>query len=443
MTGFEQHGQHLAPQRQGRDALEDLDFAAVGLFFVAGVGLLEFLAVLVVQIRGVGRREQGPVGAFHDTLHEQVGNPVGTVHVVGTTTVVTGVLAQFEELLDVQVPGFQVGTDGALALAALIHGHGGVVHYLEEGDHALRLAVGTLDAAVQRAHRGPVVAQAAGELLQHGVFLDALIDAIEVVGHRGQVAGGQLRMQGAGVEQGRGRRHEVEGRQHAVELDGALFALDFVDGEAHGDTHEEDLRQLDAALVNVQEIAVIQGLQAEVAELQVAAGVQRGTELGQVELGQARVEQLVLDTDTDEFREIFGVAGGHGGLRHGFAQHFLAHGVEQQTGGDVAIGRLVLDQGTRGENGGLADLFDGHAVVEILEGGLENGVGRDLCTEAGTGRLEQGIQGIHVQRTDDAVVIDVQRLNFDGRPLLLGALLVALFAVEHIGAGNVMLARTH
>src|SRR5690606_32893092 len=98
------------------------------------------------------------------------------------------------------------------------------------------------------------------ELLQHGVFLDALVDTVEVVGHRGQVAGGELRMQGAGVEQGRGRRHEVEGRQHAVELDGALFALDFVDGKAHGDTHEEDLRQLDATLVDVQEGAVVEGL---------------------------------------------------------------------------------------------------------------------------------------------------------------------------------------
>ena len=55
----------------------------------------------------------------------------------------------------------------------------------------------------QRAHRGPVVAQAAGEFAQHGVVVDGAVNAGQVIGHRGQVAAGQLRTQGAGVEQGR------------------------------------------------------------------------------------------------------------------------------------------------------------------------------------------------------------------------------------------------
>jgi hypothetical protein len=96
------------------------------------------------------------------------------------------------------------------------------------------------------------------------------------------------------VEQ-RGRAaHEVEARQHVVELDGARFAVDLVERQAHGHAHEEGLRHLDALLVDVQEVAVVQGLQAQVVELQVALGLQRRAQAGQVELHQLLVEQFGL-----------------------------------------------------------------------------------------------------------------------------------------------------
>jgi hypothetical protein len=72
---------------------------------------------------------------------------------VRAPAVVTGVLAQLQELLDVEVPGLQVGADRALALAALVDGHRGVVDHLQEGHHALALAVGALDVRAQGAHR--------------------------------------------------------------------------------------------------------------------------------------------------------------------------------------------------------------------------------------------------------------------------------------------------
>jgi hypothetical protein len=81
---------------------------------------------------------------------------------VGAAAVVAGVLAQFQEFLDVHVPGFQEGAHRALALAALVHRDGGVVGHFQEGHDALRFAVGALDVGAQAAHRGPVVAQAAG-----------------------------------------------------------------------------------------------------------------------------------------------------------------------------------------------------------------------------------------------------------------------------------------
>ncbi len=59
-----------------------------------------------------------------------------------------------------------------------------------------------------------------------------------------------------------------------VELDGAGFAVGLAQRQAHGHAHEEHLRQFDAGAADVQELAVVQGLQAEVAELQVALGVQ-------------------------------------------------------------------------------------------------------------------------------------------------------------------------
>ncbi len=166
VAGLEQHREHLAPQVLGRQGLEQLDLAVLGQFLVVLVTLLEGAAGEVVQVGYVGRGEQGPGAVIEHALHEQVRNPVGGVHVVGTATVVTGVLAQLEEFLDVQVPGFQVGADCALALAALVDRHGGVVDHFKERHDALALAVGALDVGAQRAYRGPVVAQAAGEFGQ-------------------------------------------------------------------------------------------------------------------------------------------------------------------------------------------------------------------------------------------------------------------------------------
>ena len=267
MPGLEQHAEHLAPQLHRRNLLVQLQLAARRAVLVAQVGFLERLADAVVQLGHIRRAEQRPVGVLHHALHEQVRDPVRRVHVVRAAAVVAGVLAQLEELLDVQVPGLQVGAHRALPLAALVHRHRGVVDHLEERHHALRLAVGALDVRAERAHRGPVVAQAAGVLGEQRVFLDGVVDAGEVVGHRRQVAGRELRALRARVEQGRRRAHEVEGRQHVVELDGARLAVLLVQRQAHRHAHEEGLRQLDARVADVQEVAVVQGLQAEVAEL--------------------------------------------------------------------------------------------------------------------------------------------------------------------------------
>src|SRR5690554_2932631 len=72
--------------------------------------LAEGIAVQVVQIRRIAGGEQGPVTVFAHAFDQQIRHPVGGVHVVGAAAFIAGVLAQLQELLNVQVPAFQVGT---------------------------------------------------------------------------------------------------------------------------------------------------------------------------------------------------------------------------------------------------------------------------------------------------------------------------------------------
>ena len=89
----------------------------------------------------------------------------------------------------------------------------------------------------------------------------------------------------AGVEQRRAGRADEEGGEGGVELDRPLVARSsgFGEGEAHEHAHPEGLRQLDAASLVVDEIAIVERLQAEVAELQVAGRDELRAEPGQIE----------------------------------------------------------------------------------------------------------------------------------------------------------------
>ncbi|MNR44940.1 hypothetical protein D3C85_1637450 [compost metagenome] len=97
----------------------------------------------------------------------------------------------------------------------------------------------------------------------------------------------------------------------------------------------------------MQEVAVVQRLQAEVAKLQVALGVQRVAQLGQVIVGEFGRQQAAFDAAGDEGREVFGVACAHAVLRDFLAQDFLADRVQQQSCGDLAVGRVLFHQRAR------------------------------------------------------------------------------------------------
>ena len=75
-------------------------------------------------------------------------------------------------------------------------------------------------------------------------------------------------------------------------------------------------------LVNVQEIPVVECLQAQIGELQIAIGFERCAKTPQVELQQPLVDQTRFDTAPYKRGEVIGVAGCHVGVRD-----FLAEGL--------------------------------------------------------------------------------------------------------------------
>ena len=194
-----------------------------------------------------------------------------------------------------------------------------------------------------------------------------------------------------------------------------------------------------------QEVAVVQRLQAEIAELQVALGLQRGAELLHVVLQQRLVQQADLDAVLHEPGEVLGVAGGHLGLRRVLAQRLVADGVEQQAGGDEAVRRVLLDQRSRRQHHALAHLVHRHAVVEVLERGLEDPLAVDVG-EAGAGLGDDAAQPRHVERMRHALVEHGEGRRLGRRGLLrlfVRPLLRAPLAVEHVGARDLVLAAAH
>jgi hypothetical protein len=136
VTGFEDHLEHLFPELD-RFNFPRPDLTFFGLLLVFEVALFESLAVEIVEVRTLIRAEKSPgLTSFH-ALHEEIGNPVRGVHVMGSTTLVPCIDAKLEEVLDIVVPRFKVGTTGAATLATLIHCDELVVVQFEKGNDAL------------------------------------------------------------------------------------------------------------------------------------------------------------------------------------------------------------------------------------------------------------------------------------------------------------------
>ena len=119
-------------------------------------------------------------------------------------------------------------------------------------------------------------------------------------------------------------------------------------------------------VVDVQEVAVVERLQAEVVELQVALGLERRAEArrGRTAAAARRAARPATPFLMN-VREVLGVARVHVGLQHLLAEDLAPDRVQQQPRGGARVARILLDQRARGEDRRLVHLVDRHAVVEV------------------------------------------------------------------------------
>jgi hypothetical protein len=106
----------------------------------------------------------------------------------------------------------------------------------------------------------------------------------------------------------------------------------------------------------------------------------------------------------------------------------------------------LFHQRAGGQDGGLVQLFDGHAVVQVLQGFGQDGVGIDVLFQAGAGGVDQA----RTPACPAAALAVVQHVQLRcgscaEAPALpsRAALFHVLGAVQHVGTGHVVLARTH
>ena len=201
----------------------------------------------------------------------------------------------------------------------------------------------------------------------------------------------------------------------------------------------------------MQEVAVVQRLQAEVVELGVAVGQQGLAETVEIVERQLGVQQFEFDGAVDVGAEVLGVDGLHfleGGA--GFRQveelqRLVAQRVQQQACGDVGVVGFLLDAGAGRQRHRLRQLGFGNAVVEVAQRGGDDFIGVD-AGHANAGFGDDAVDAGDVEG-DDGAVIALDRQARLGQLRLLGglggALLGATFAVQHVVAGHLVFAGAH
>ena len=110
-----------------------------------------------MQIFHVTRAKEGPFAAFFHALHEQIRDPVCRIHIMGTSPFIPGVLPQLQKILNIQMPRLEIRTHCSLALTPLIYGNRRIIGHLKEGNHALTLAISSLDVRASGTDIRPVI----------------------------------------------------------------------------------------------------------------------------------------------------------------------------------------------------------------------------------------------------------------------------------------------
>src|SRR5258706_13463611 len=121
----------------------------------------------------------------------------------------------------------------------------------------------------------------------------------------------------------------------------------------------------------MQKIAIVENLQSEITELEVAFGVECGAQACQVVVRDALVEQFGGNAFFDQLRKHLRIAHLHFSLRELLADRLETQRIEQQARGDIAVRGVFLDQRARRQDQRLAHFLDRDAFVQILKRGLQ------------------------------------------------------------------------
>ena len=277
-------------------------------------------------------------------------------------------------------------------------------------------------------------------------------------------------MEGAGVEESRRGRAEAAALVETVESDGLIFAVGFLGEEkAHGDAHPEELGRLEAAggfdrFVN-DEVAIVNGLDAEEVEFEVGGGVELGGERVEVVFLKAGGVALNGNAMGDGFFEGVDVEGfelGNTVTDDVPAEDFFVDVGELDAAGELGEVGVLLDQGFRVEDDGLVEVL----LRDLVEDGTGE-LGLDLLggeaeLEADGGELDAEAKILAIPEGGGAVGLldhDHGGLGCGGRGgstcggvlgvgervggVGVGAGFVAGGAVEDVGLGNLKVARLH
>ena len=201
-------------------------------------------------------------------------------------------------------------------------------------------------------------------------------------------------MEGAGVEEGGGGGAEAAALVEVVKADGPTFGvIFFLFEEAHGDAHPEELRGLDAAVFAAgfidDEVAIVEGLDAEVVEIEVGGGVEGFGEFVEV----VNFQQLGIEAfDGDTVFQI-GLEGGLVGVfqfidaiaKDRPIEDFLVDVGEQDAGGELREVGVFFDERLGVEDDGVFEVLGGNFIADrAAEFAFDIGVG-DVEVEADGG----------------------------------------------------------
>ena len=107
VTRLEDHAEHGLPEIEC-GAFLPKNFTALGHGFIFAVAVFEGFTIEVVEIRALVRAKECPFLTTFHPFHEEVGDPVGRIHVMSSAAVVSGIFTKLEEIVDVVVPCLEV-----------------------------------------------------------------------------------------------------------------------------------------------------------------------------------------------------------------------------------------------------------------------------------------------------------------------------------------------